>query len=62
MGPQIAQLYYKHLYPWFSLPKHLISNWDPRFMSHFSQVLAKKLGIMWNLSMAYHPQTDELTE
>ncbi len=26
MGPQIAQLYYKHLYPWFGLPKHLISN------------------------------------
>ncbi len=20
-GPQIAQLYYKHLYPWFGLPK-----------------------------------------
>ena len=35
-GPQIAQLYYKHLYPWFSLPKRLISNQDPHFTSHFS--------------------------
>ncbi|SRR6266851_7609245 len=25
-GPQIAQLYYKHLYPWFGLPKCLISD------------------------------------
>ncbi len=23
-GPQIAQLYYKHLYLWFGLPKRLI--------------------------------------
>jgi len=35
MGPQIMQLYYKHLYPWFGLPKRLISDQDPRFTSHF---------------------------
>ena len=34
-GPQIAQLYYQHLYPWFGLPKHLISDRDPCFTSHF---------------------------
>jgi len=62
MGPQIAQLYYKHLYPWFGLPKHLISDQDPHFTSHFGQALAKELGITWNLSMAYHPQTDGLSE
>ena len=26
MGLKIVQLYYKHLYPWFGLPKCLISN------------------------------------
>ena len=26
IGPQIAQLYYKHLYPWFGLPQQLISD------------------------------------
>src|SRR6266853_1002491 len=31
-------------------------------MSHFSQALAKELGITWNLSMVYHPQTNSLTE
>ncbi len=61
-GPQIVQLYYKHLYPWFGLPTCLISDRDPRFTSHFRQALAKGLGITWNLSMAYHPQMDRLSE
>ncbi len=50
------------MYPWFGLPVKLISNRDPRFMSHFRKALAKELGITWNLSMAYHPQTNGLTE
>jgi hypothetical protein len=29
---------------------------------HFGKSLAKELGITWNLSTAYHPQTDGLTE
>ncbi len=29
MGPQIAKLYYQHVYPWFSLLKRLISDQDP---------------------------------
>src|SRR6266851_1366819 len=61
-GPQIANLYYQHVYPWFGLPTKLISDRDPRFTSHFGKALAKELGITWNLSMVYHPQTDELTE
>ena len=61
-GPQIAKLYYQHIYPWFSLPKKLISDRDPRFMSHFGKALAKELGIVWNLSTVYHPQTDGLME
>ncbi len=61
-GPQIVQLYYKHLYPWFGLPTRLISDRDPRFTSHFGQALAKGLGITWNLSTAYHPQMDGLSE
>src|SRR5712671_430442 len=61
-GPQIAQLYFQHLYPWFGLPRQLISDRDPRFTSHFGRALAKELGISWNLSTAFHPQTDGLTE
>jgi hypothetical protein len=61
-GPQIAQLYYKHVYPWFGLPNKVISDRDPRFTSHFGRALAKELGITWNMSTARHPQTDGLTE
>jgi hypothetical protein len=60
--PQIAQLYYEHIYPWFRLPTKVISNRDPCFTSHFGHALAKELGITWNMSMAYRPQTDGLTE
>ena len=61
-GPQIAQLYYKNVYPWFGLPTKVISDRDPRFTSHFGRSLAKELGIKWNMSTAFHPQTDGLTE
>jgi len=61
-GPQIAQLYYRHVYPWFGLPSRVISDRDPRFTSHFGRALAKELGIIWNMSTAHHPQTDGLTE
>jgi transposase InsO family protein len=61
-GPQIAKLYYQHLYPWFGLPRRLITDRDPCFTSHFRKALAKELRISWNLSTAYHPQTDGLSE
>jgi hypothetical protein len=31
-------------------------------MSHFGKALTMKLGIQQNLSMAFHPQTDGLSE
>jgi hypothetical protein len=61
-GPGITQWYLKHVYPWFGIPKHLISDHDPHFILHFSTALAKELGIQWNLSTAFHPQMDGLTE
>ena len=61
-GPQIAQLYLDHVYKWFGLPDKIISDWDPRFTSHFGSTLMKKLNIQQNLSTAFHPQTDGLSE
>jgi hypothetical protein len=45
-GPQIAQLYYKHVYPWFRLPTKVISDRDLCFTSQFGCALAKELGII----------------
>jgi len=61
-GPGIAQLYMDNVYRWFGLPTKVISDRDPRFTSHFGKVLSQKLGIQQNLSTAFHPQTDGLSE
>jgi hypothetical protein len=61
-GIQIAQLYLKHIYQWFRLPDKVISDRDPHFTLHFGCALAKELDFTQNISMAFHPQTDGLTE
>jgi hypothetical protein len=61
-GAGIAQLYLGHLFQWFGLPQKIISNRDPHFTSHFAQELTRGLGINQNLSTAFHPQTDSLSE
>jgi len=61
-GAGIAQLYVEYLYQWFGLPTRVISDRDPRFTSHFRCKLTKALSIGQNLSIAFHPQTDRLSE
>jgi hypothetical protein len=61
-GLGIAQLYLKHVYPWYGLPQKVISDKDPQFTLHFGKALATRLGLSQNLSTAFHPQTDELSE
>ncbi len=35
---------------------------DPCFTSHFTKALCEKLQVEQNISMAFHPQTDSLSE
>jgi len=58
----VAQLYFDNVYRWFGLPSKVISDRDPRFTSHFGRALANKIGAKQNLSTAFHPQTDGLSE
>jgi hypothetical protein len=51
-----------HVYKWFGLPTKIISDRDPQFTSHFSKSLAQQLKINQNLSSAFHPQTDGISE
>ena len=62
MGAGIAQLYFDNVIRWFGIPKRIISDRDLRFTSHFGKALATKLGINQNLSTAFHPQMDGLSE
>jgi len=61
-GLGVAQLYFDNVYRWFRLPSKVISDRDPCFTSHFRRVLASKIGAKQNLSTAFHPQTDRLSE
>jgi hypothetical protein len=61
-GAGIAQLYLEHIFRWFRLPQKIISDWDPHFTSHLARELTKGLGIDKNLSTAFHPQIDGLSE
>jgi hypothetical protein len=62
MGPGIARLYLDNVYRWFGLPTKIISDQDPCFTSQFGKALAERLNIQQNLSSAFHPQTDGLSE
>jgi hypothetical protein len=61
-GQGIVHLYFKHLFPWFGIPKCIISDQDPRFTSHFAKAICKVTGIQQNISTAFHPHTNGQTE
>jgi Integrase zinc binding domain/Chromo (CHRromatin Organisation MOdifier) domain len=61
-GAGIAKLYLENVFRWFGLPQKIISDRDPHFTSHFGKSITKALGITQNLSTAFHPQTDGLSE
>ena len=61
-GEGVAVLYHENVYRWFGLPNKIISDRDPRFTSHFAKALCQCLGIEQNISTAFHPQTDGISE
>ncbi len=61
-GLGIAALYLKNIYPWFGLPKKVITDRDPWFTSHFGQALSAQIGAQQNISIAFHSRTDGLSE
>ena len=61
-GQGVAGLYLIHLFPWFGIPKRIISDRDPRFTSHFSKAICKATNIQQNISTAFHPRTDGQSE
>jgi len=58
----VAKLYLQHAYPHYGLPKRLITDRGPQFISIFMKNLCQVLGIKQNISSAYHPQTDRQLE
>jgi len=61
-GEGVATLYLRHLVPWFGVPRKIISDRDPRFVSRFTKELCRLLDIQQNVSTAFHPRTDGASE
>jgi Integrase zinc binding domain len=57
-----AQLYTKHVFPYYGAPKKIISNRDPRFTAQLAKELCQLLNIKQNISTAYHPQNEGQSE
>ena len=58
----IAQLFISTVVSRHGMPKRVLSDRDPRFVSSFWRALVAALGCEQRLSSAYHPQTDGQTE
>lgn len=59
----IAQIFVKHVTcKGHGVPVHMLTDRDPRFMSHFWQALLRNVQTKHTPSTAFHPQTDGLTE
>ena len=57
-----ARVYWTTVGKLHGIPRSIVSDRDPRFMSKFWRELWKILGSCLRLSSAYHPQTDGQTE
>ncbi|KAE9214239.1 hypothetical protein PF004_g15106 [Phytophthora fragariae] len=61
-APQAAQFFVDNVFRNHGLPEAIVSDRDPRFVSHFWQHLFCLFGTRLDMSTADHPQTDGQTE
>ena len=59
---EVATLFFNGVVRTYGLPRVVLHDRDPRFMSHFWKNLWALLGVRVVLSTAHHPQTDGQTE
>jgi hypothetical protein len=53
-----SNLYFREVWKYHGLPRSVVSDWGPQFVTDFMQELYCLLGIEVAASTAYHPQTD----
>lgn len=58
----VAKLFFDNIVRHHGIPTSIISDRDTRFTSSFWQELWKQLGTKFNMSTAFHPETDGQTE
>jgi hypothetical protein len=58
----VLTLFLQGVYRLHGLPRVLVCDRDPKFVSGFWQTLWRRLGTRLNMSSSRHPQTDGLTK
>nr|GEV73157.1 putative reverse transcriptase domain-containing protein [Tanacetum cinerariifolium] len=59
---KLARIYLKEVVTRHGIPVSIISDRDPRFTSNFWRSLQNTLGTRLDMSIAYHPETDDQSE
>ena len=59
---QLAQIFVDNVFRLHGIPRSIVSDRDPRFMSRFWRAIFETLESKLLYSSAYHPQTDGQTE
>ena len=58
----ISKLLFREVVRLHGLPRRIVSDREPKFISHFWRILLEKLGTKLQFSMSCHPQTDGQTK
>jgi len=61
-SPQLTNLYKTKVFPFFGVPKKIMSDRRPQFVSKFMHDICQLLSIEQNLLTAYHPKTNTQVE
>ena len=61
-SPQLAHTYKEKVFPFFRVPRKIMSDRGPQFVSKFTHDICLILSIEQNLSTAYHPETNAQVE
>lgn len=59
---ELANLLMEQYLPLYGVPKSIVSDCDPHFISQFWGSFCSKLGMKLHMSMAFHLQSDGLSE
>ena len=59
---EIAKIYKDNIWKLHVIPRKILSDREPQFVSRFIEEFMKALGTKRQLLMAYHSQTDGQTE
>ncbi len=59
---EIGRLFFTHVFKHHGLPKDIVLDQDPKFISKFWRTLWKHMGSEFKMSTSFRPQTDRQTE